>query len=120
MKQRIKKITAMMLVFSLIGLCMFGNLSIVARADEGETMESVGMEELQLLNYEEYMVQRQMEEQGGVAPVAVQSESDGPVMRTLEELTAGKEHIICENVEDLMPATNVQMIGETGMARAVP
>lgn len=110
------------LSFGLVSLMVFGNIPVTVNAEEINTNKT-NTEELQLLTYEEY-VEQQENLQNADLSIVMQNKSDNDnkdTMKTISDLTEGKDTIICGNVEELVPAANIEEVqSEVSITRSAP
>ena len=107
-KLRTKKYFMKTLAFTLAIIMMSWNVSVIANAESGN---STTTNDVRSLTYEEYILQKQMEAQYNGVSAVKQSVSEGNSMKSTTELSEGKDNIICENVDELEPLTNIQLTG---------
>ena len=118
-KLRTKKYFMKTLAFTLAIIMMSWNVSVIANAESGNRKEvSTTTNDVRSLTYEEYILQKQMEAQYNGVSAVKQSVSEGNSMKSTTELSEGKDNIICENVDELEPLTNIQLTGSA--MRAIP
>ncbi|BCJ94209.1 hypothetical protein acsn021_17780 [Anaerocolumna cellulosilytica] len=71
--------------------------------------EEASNQAIHSLSYEEYQEQIKVEAERDKVSASMKSDTtNADVMRTAAELAKGKENVICENVEALVPATMIQ------------
>lgn len=98
-----------LLAFALTLLFIFVSIPVTAYAGS-KNEEKSSSTKLKSLTYEEYIEQEQLATQcnDNNVSVDIQNDTKDNVMKSITELSEEKANIICENVNELTPLTNIE------------